>query len=362
MAATVTVAIPIFNGGPALERVLAAIRRQRLTGEIELLVCDSGSTDGSRERALAAGARVLRIPAGTFVHGPARNLLMSEARGEFVALLSQDAEPVDEHWLTRLLAGFELAAGVALVYGPYLPRPDAARRGADDLERFFGQLSPDGQPRVDRLDSSERALPARTLFGKRTYFTDANGCVRREAWERVPFPPVPYAEDHALALAMLRAGYAKAYVPAAGVFHSHDYTVVEELRRAFDDWRGLREVYGWREPAGPRHWALQLRGRLGTEWRALDAAGVAPARRPPALVAAVTGHAARLAGAILGSRSDRLPAGLRRRLSLEGRATFAPLESDPPAGGDAGGTGCARPLTTEAGGAGPGKSGASDRR
>src|ERR1700736_3853729 len=89
----VTVAIPIFNGGPALERVLAAVRRQRLEGEVEpqlhLLVCDSGSTDGSREVAQAAGARVLDIPAGSFVHGPARNLLMQHARGDFVAFLTQ---------------------------------------------------------------------------------------------------------------------------------------------------------------------------------------------------------------------------------------------------------------------------------
>ena len=30
--------------------------------------------------------------------------------------------------------------------------------------------------------------------------------------------------------------------------HSHDYTLSQQLRRCFDEWRGLREVYGWREP------------------------------------------------------------------------------------------------------------------
>ena len=51
---------------------------------------------------------------------------MSEARGEHVALLSQDAEPADEHWLERLLAGFDSADHVGLVYGPYRPRADAS--------------------------------------------------------------------------------------------------------------------------------------------------------------------------------------------------------------------------------------------
>ena len=48
---------------------------------------------------------------------------------------------------------------------------------------------------------------------------------------------------------MMRAGYAKAYVPGAAVLHSHAYSSLEQLRRSFDEWRGLREVYGWREPA-----------------------------------------------------------------------------------------------------------------
>ena len=138
----------------------------------------------------------------------------------------------------------------------------------------------------------------------------------------MPFREVPYAEDRVLAIDMLRAGYAKAFVPAAAVWHSHDYTTLEQLRRCFDEWRGLREVYGWREPASPVHLAGQLRGALGQARRELIRQGV-PAGRRRATLAAVSGHhVVRLAGALLGSRADRLPAGARRLLSLEGRASF----------------------------------------
>ncbi len=82
-------------------------------------MCDSGSTDGSLQLARGHGARVLEIAPEHFTHGGTRNLLMSEARGAHVALLTQDSEPADERWLERLLGGFELAADVALVYGPY---------------------------------------------------------------------------------------------------------------------------------------------------------------------------------------------------------------------------------------------------
>ena len=64
----------------------------------------------------------------------------------------------------------------------------------------------------------------RELVGRRGFFTDANACLARAAWQRVPFREVPYAEDRVLALEMLRAGYAKAYIPDAAVLHSHDYS------------------------------------------------------------------------------------------------------------------------------------------
>ncbi|HUN78396.1 MAG TPA: glycosyltransferase family 2 protein [Solirubrobacteraceae bacterium] len=322
----VTVAIPVRDGGALLARTLAALAAQ--TVPHELLVCDSGSRDGSVALAREHGARVIEIPPARFGHGATRNLLLTEARGERVALLTQDAEPVDERWLERLLAGFALAGDVAIVYGPYRPRPGAPPAVALELEHWFASLAPDGLPTVERLAPEERALPVVELLGRRGFFTDANACIDRAAWERTPFREVPYAEDRVLAIDVLRAGAAKAFVPDAAVWHSHDYTPVQQLRRAFDEWRGLLEVYGWREPADPRRLARQLRGELGRARRELVAAGV-PANRATATLAALAGHhLLRSTGALLGSRADRLPPWGRRGLSLERRATFAPLRWD----------------------------------
>jgi GT2 family glycosyltransferase len=262
---------------------------------------------------------------------------MATSQGEHVALLTQDAEPADQCWLERLLDGFELAPDVGIVYGPYIPRPDATPVVRWELERWFNSLAPDGQPRVDRLseqerpaDASERKVPAIELMGARGFFTDANACLARAAWERVPFREVPYAEDRVLAIDMLRAGYAKAFVPQAAVLHSHDYTTLQELRRSFDEWRGLSEVYGWREPASPAHLIRQLRGALGRTRRELVAEGASSTRRHATLIAAGRHHVVRLAGALLGSRADLLPSVVRGRLSLERRAGFTVLDFDTP--------------------------------
>lgn len=318
MTGTVTVAIPVLNGAAVLGRTLGAVRAQRLDHALELLVCDSGSSDGSVAVARRHGAEVIEIAPERFSHGGTRNLLMERASGTHVAFLTQDALPADELWLARLLDGFGVGDDVGLVFGPYRPRADASPMVARELSEWFRSFSPDGARRIDRLEPAERDVPARALLGARGYFTDANGCVARTAWESAPFRPVRYAEDHVLAHDMLRAGYAKVYLPDAAVIHSHQYSGWDWLRRSFDEARALREVYGLVEPLGARSTPLKVWGLVGADWRFARAAGGAR-RRPAGLLGrSAVHHSLRVTGAVLGSRADRLPRALVRGLSLEG--------------------------------------------
>lgn len=316
--AAVTVAIPTLNAGRGLEQTLSRVRAQRLDRELELVVCDSGSSDQTVSAARRHRAQIVEIPRRSFSHGGTRNLLMERSRGAHVAFLTQDALPADELWLARLLDGFALTTNVGLVFGPYRPRHDASAMVRRELAGWFATLSPDGQPRIDRLEPHERDVPARELHGPRGYFTDANGCLARAAWERAPFREVAYAEDHLLAHDMMRAGFAKVFAPEAAVIHSHDYSPVEWMRRSFDEARAMREVYGW--VAGPRTVARNLRGNVMADWRWARARnGASGGEEISVLAASLVHHAARSAGTVLGARSDRLPPALIARLSLEGR-------------------------------------------
>lgn len=324
--AELTVAIPVRNGGALFAKALDALQIQTVAHE--LLICDSGSTDGSVELARERGARVIQIPKAQFGHGATRNLLMREAHGTHVALLTQDAEPADEQWLARLSGGFDLAPDVGVVYGPYQPRSSSSLAVRIELGQWFSFLSPDGGPRLDRLAPDERQINAIELAGARGFLTDANACISRSAWSRVPFRSVAYAEDRALAIDMLRAGYAKVFMPEAAVVHSHDYDAVEQVRRCFDEWRSLSEIYGWKEPANPRHVLMQLRGHLGQARRAMAAEEVPTWAVWRSLPGIARHHILRMTGAVLGSRADQMSPRLRRALSLEGRSGFQRLDPD----------------------------------
>ena len=299
-----SVAMPVRNGAEHLPSVLAAIRSQRIDGEVEIVVVDSGSTDESPALCERAGARVERIPPEAFSHGGTRNRLMEMARGARVAFLTQDAVPAADDWLAALMGGFD-DDDVGLVYGPYLPRPDASAMVKREFEEWFAAM-----PALARGPLGENPKP-----GPNTFFSSANGAVSRTAWERVPFRDVAYAEDQRLALDMLNAGFTKAYVPRAGVVHSHDYPPLERFQRWFDEFRALREVYDYRAPIAPRRVIAAIRREVARDRAAAGDSVVGES---------LCYHTLRAVGAGLGTRADRLPAGVRRLCSLERRSGYEP--------------------------------------
>src|SRR5215217_1385371 len=253
---TVSVAIPVLNGGALLEEVLRAVRGQRVDDAVELVLADSGSVDGSLDVARRYEARILEVAKGEFSHGGTRDLLMRSASGSHVAFLTQDATPASPDWLAALLRGFSRASDVSLVYGPYRPRPDAPHWVRRELLEFF-----ESSPSVQR---GSVAMP---------FYTDANGCILRSAYEQVPYRHVSYAEDHLLARDMLAAGWAKAYEPAAAVIHSHSYPPAELFGRLFDEFRALREVHGHVEEVGLRYTLGTLRKQVARDRAFLKASG-----------------------------------------------------------------------------------------
>ena len=299
---TVSVVIPVKDAGSLFERVLEGVRAQ---GPVELLVIDSGSIDGSRALALAAGAEVIEIAPGDFGHGRTRNLGAERSSGDLIAFLTQDALPVPG-WLDALREAFALGDRVGAAFGPHLPLEDTSPMIARELTEFFAGFAPEGRPVVQGP-------------GDPAFLSNVNACYARACWEAIRFPEVAYAEDQAFGVAMLEAGWQKVYHPGAAVLHAHDYGPVEFMRRYFDEYRGLRETVGHVEPISARGLAGNVRREVAADRTWMGARGFGPARRARWTARSVVHHGGRAAFSALGSRSRRLPAGLSRAISLEGR-------------------------------------------
>ncbi len=82
------------------------------------------------------------------------------------------------------------------------------------------------------------------------------------------------------------------------------------------------------QPWGPRTTLWDVRGLVGADKRWLEEQGVSGGDLIAPLAVSTRHWTIRMAGAIAGTRADRLPASVRGRLSLEGRATF--VEHDDP--------------------------------
>ena len=300
VAAVISIVIPIKNGGSDLARCLEAISRQQLDEEVELVVVDSGSTDGSVELARGHGAVVREIPAAEFTHGSSRNLGAALARGDVLVFISQDAYPVAEDWLARLTAPLRADASVAGVYGRQLPHD-----GARPPERFFLDFLYGPERREQRVASAAELTMDTTLF------SNVNAAIRRELWERFPFPEdLIMSEDQDWSRRVLLDGYTIVYEPAAAVRHSHNYTVLGALRRFFDSGVSAESAYlaGERQSvAALRSAALRyMRGEVVWLWSTGQ-------RRWLPYTAVYEG--AKMLGLVLGANHRRLPQGVRRRLS-----------------------------------------------
>ena len=320
----VTVAIPVLNGARYLREVLSAVRAQELDRTVELLIWDSGSTDGSLEIAAEHDARIHQITRDQFSHGGTRNQMAAMSSGSHIAFLTQDATPAGPHWLRSLIEGFEVADDVAAVFGPHIPRPDASHMIKCEMERHFATWGNGGREiDVQRLARTPEGLAAyRSYPGRWSFLSDVNCCLHADALARIPYREVPYAEDQLLGRELIEAGYAKVYHPGAAVIHSHDYPPVTFFRRYFDEFRSLREVLDHVEPFGPKRTLWTIRGLAGADKRWLRDQGITGRRLVRPLAVSVRHHTIRMAGAITGTRADRLPRAVRGVVSLEGRDSF----------------------------------------
>lgn len=297
----ISVVIPVKNGGEDLARCLGAIHTQDVCDEVvEIVVVDSGSTDGSVGTAREHGAVVLEIPPHEFTHGLARNVGAERARGDILVFISQDAYPADAWWLRRLISPLRSSNEVAGVYGRQL-----AHVGAHPPEVYFLDFLYGPRPRV------QRARSVNQLSMETTLFSNANAAMWRSVWERFPFvEDIIMSEDQEWSRRVLLAGLVIVYEPGAAVRHSHNYTPRTAFRRFFDSGVSSDRAY----MAG-KHQSRRVLRSAALRYARGEIAWLLRARQWRWIPYAALYEGAKLLGLVLGVNHERLPLSLKKRFS-----------------------------------------------
>lgn len=262
----VTITILTFNGADYLRAILDAVDQQDFNGTFDVLVIDSGSTDGTLDIiADFPDTRLHQIPQEEFGHGRTRDLAAHLSRGNFTAYLTHDAVPASTRWLHHLVEPMRQNNTVVAVMGKQRPRPRCFPLLKYEILGVFGNAGVDFGYTISSADTA----PEGALREAAAFYSDANSAAQTAVLrDHVPYRDVPYAEDQLFGRDVLAAGYAKAYSPHALVEHSNDLTLCEYGQRIFDEFYGLREL-GLPVPT-PTRWgaiARALRSALADERR-----------------------------------------------------------------------------------------------
>lgn len=194
--------------------------------EVEVIVVDNGSTDGSIEMLRTEFSATADLPVNMIRNDSnrgfceANNQGIAASRSEFVALLNNDAE-ASADWLRELHSAFRDRAGIGMAASKVLVHEDPSR-----IDKAGHLIYPDGQNRG--RGSGEPDLGQYDRI-EETAWPDGCACMYRRAMldEIGGFDEdlFAYADDAELGLRAQIAGWKCLYIPTAIVRHRRGATL-----------------------------------------------------------------------------------------------------------------------------------------
>lgn len=218
----ISIIVVNWNGARFLEDCLASLERQTWKNR-EFILVDNGSTDGSAEYIRDWGSRVpdtqtIFLSRNTgFCEG--NNLAFAKARGEWIALLNNDAV-AEPNWIEELVRRGDLAHRIGMLGGKILfAEPEGFIDKAGHLIYWDGQNRGRGTMERDagQYDKEEEILwpDACAALYHRQVFVETGG------FDESFFA---FGDDADLGMRARLLGWSARYVPTAVVHHRHSAT------------------------------------------------------------------------------------------------------------------------------------------
>ena len=225
--------VPTFNPGrEAWAQWVQALQSQNCK-PMQVVVVDSGSTDGSLDLSQQAGFTVLHTKAQDFNHGATRQWALDQSllahqtenlSPEFAVFLTQDAVLAHPNAFEELLTPFE-EPKIAATFGRQMPKLDAS--WLETHTRAFNY--PDVSRTVQLQDKASLGIKA-------CFLSNSFAAYRLQAlMAQGGFPAhLPLGEDTFTAAKLLLSGQSLRYQATAAVYHSHNYNGLQDFQRMFD--------------------------------------------------------------------------------------------------------------------------------
>ena len=261
------VIVPTLNPGPSAWADWVSALQNQNCKPMQVIMVDSGSSDGSVHLSQQAGFTVLSIQAQNFNHGGTRQWALDQGlekasqqnqpKPKFVVYLTQDAVLAHTNSLQELLSAFQLPQ-VAATFGRQMPKPNATW-----LEIHARKFNYPETSRTVQLQD-KASLGIKTCF-----LSNSFAAYRLQELQAMGgFPSnLPLGEDTYTAAKLLLSGQSLHYQASAAVYHSHNYNGIQDFKRMFDTgvfhalnpW--LQQSFGRAEGEG---WKL-----LSSQWQYL---------------------------------------------------------------------------------------------
>lgn len=215
---------PTLEGKELWPLLINSINTQTINIEKKLII-DSGSKDDTVKIASDNGFEIIQIDKKEFNHGGTRNQAIEILKEhDIIVFLTQDVILANEIAIEELIKPFS-DPKVACVYGRQLPHENANPLAKHAREYSYPDKS------ITKDLSTVRELGFRV-----SHISNAFAAYRTSIFKEIgTFPTdVIIAEDTFLASKIIKAGLKIVYASDAKVYHSHNYSPIEEFKRYFD--------------------------------------------------------------------------------------------------------------------------------
>ena len=222
---TVDVVVPTRKPDGSFRELIRMLGRQSVHPD-HILIINTGEEDW--DESLIAGAErteVFHISKEQFDHAATRNMGVGFSAADTILFMTQDAVPVDEYLIERLLKPFDDPL-VRVVYARQIPKQDC--RIAEGFVRSFNY--------PDR-SRSQKIEDAQTAGVKAFFCSNVCACYDRRLFDEMKgfSAPAIFNEDMVYAGRILNLGYIVYYEADACVCHSHNYSALQQFHRNFDN-------------------------------------------------------------------------------------------------------------------------------